>query len=542
MKNSASIRTCSDCGKPFIILPNQRQRYFEYCPICHKAWQEKQQRQRDEAAAAEWKKAREKETAEFNEKFGLLETVELSKVPADLKSLYIIGNGFDLMHGVKSSYYDFRNSIGKRNALIGALETAFTPDDIWADFEESLGHINIDSIGSRAMADMWLDTFGFFSDKEESASTFFMATEAAANPIATVANDLQPALRRWVNKLKVRTEDRPLSDLIDPAAKALCFNYTEFVEGLYGVRDVCYIHGCRKDKHGKLIIGHRSDVEIPPLRESHKEPRTHKQAVIDAAQNNALGLIASCDKALTKDSQKIIANHCEFFNSLSGISQIVVVGHSVSRVDWPYFGEVKKNAPNVRWFFGVHGLRDLENVLHLTEEMHLENYCMFRTDKIKTAQEAEPAHGAKKNPSHEKTFKDGDKSVTIDGKNLCIERTGYSPLEIILPSMADRVAFLDEHLILRLDDIDKHLLLFLFADGVCKFIAPLKAPKNQALLNRRLRHVYATESEITFVYNNRIRAFDLSTGKVTCTRAERGAKDHKFDGVDIIEDLTGKPR
>lgn len=29
-------------------------------------------------------------------------------------SLYVIGNGFDMLHGVRSSYYDFSKTLGKR--------------------------------------------------------------------------------------------------------------------------------------------------------------------------------------------------------------------------------------------------------------------------------------------------------------------------------------------------------------------------------------------------------------------------------------------
>ena len=31
--------------------------------------------------------------------------------------LYVLGNGFDLMHGVKSSYYDFQKTLGKNSHL-----------------------------------------------------------------------------------------------------------------------------------------------------------------------------------------------------------------------------------------------------------------------------------------------------------------------------------------------------------------------------------------------------------------------------------------
>ncbi|HHV19544.1 MAG TPA: hypothetical protein GXZ27_12010 [Thermoanaerobacterales bacterium] len=38
-------------------------------------------------------------------------------------TLFVIGNGFDIMHGVPSSYYNFRDTIGKNNILRFTLET-----------------------------------------------------------------------------------------------------------------------------------------------------------------------------------------------------------------------------------------------------------------------------------------------------------------------------------------------------------------------------------------------------------------------------------
>lgn len=66
--------------------------------------------------------------------------------PKDGHVLYIIGNGFDLMHGVKSSYYAFRDSLGKQNSLRKILESYLTPEDIWAYFENALAHFDISFI------------------------------------------------------------------------------------------------------------------------------------------------------------------------------------------------------------------------------------------------------------------------------------------------------------------------------------------------------------------------------------------------------------
>lgn len=106
--------------------------------------------------------------------------------------------------------------------------------------------------------------------------------------------------------------------------------------------------------------------------------------MIDAAQDNVLDLIGQYDEELTKNSQEIIKNHQDFFEGLACTDQIVVIGHSLSPVDWDYFIEVKKKAENVHWYFGIHGLNDLRNMSKLTKSLDIKNYSVFRTDGIWT--------------------------------------------------------------------------------------------------------------------------------------------------------------
>lgn len=56
-------------------------------------------------------------------------------------SLFIIGNGFDLMHGIPSSYYNFRDSLGNNSRVKYHLETSIHIEDIWEDFENNLAYL-----------------------------------------------------------------------------------------------------------------------------------------------------------------------------------------------------------------------------------------------------------------------------------------------------------------------------------------------------------------------------------------------------------------
>ena len=161
-------------------------------------------------------------------------------------SLYVIGNGFDMLHGVRSSYYDFSRTLGKRSSVRFYLEKYLKVDDLWADFEGALGKINIEAMCQPYIIDNFLDINGAY-DEDAGAAEIYMSAEMAVEPILSMSTELMDRFRKWIGSLHTNTNDRPLCNVIKDG-KVLNFNYTEFVEDLYGVDagNICYIHGCRK--------------------------------------------------------------------------------------------------------------------------------------------------------------------------------------------------------------------------------------------------------------------------------------------------------
>lgn len=81
--------------------------------------------------------------------------------------LYIIGNGFDIYHGINSRYSDFKNYVHVTDyELFQTLEKYFNTDELWSDFEETLAYIDADEIIDDASnylvsygADDWSDAY-----------------------------------------------------------------------------------------------------------------------------------------------------------------------------------------------------------------------------------------------------------------------------------------------------------------------------------------------------------------------------------------------
>lgn len=542
-KKTIELR-CSNCGEIFIHKCNNKP-LPSCCAYCYDAMKkaleqqiaEEKQRKEDE----EWLKRSIADKKRFEEQLLQVAAVPIEKLKPQGCTLYIIGNGFDLMHGVNSSYRAFRDFLGKNSNLCSKLELYLKPEDIWADFEDALGHINMDMMANPYVIGDMLDFSGFFED-DSGAAEYYMALEMAAEPMRSIAEDLEKKFRAWIEKLEIGTNDRPLKALFHDD-KVLCFNYTEFVEKLYGMSEsnICYIHGCRKGKKGhpkeKLILGHKpgaSEEEYDLIRGLRRK-KSYRSRVIDMAQEGVVRLLTEYDEKLTKDSQFIISAHRKFFEGLTDVENVVVIGHSISPVDWDYFLEVAKKAPDAQWYFGCHGMHDLENVLHLADALGIAP-IVFRTDGISVTKIPEsvkmphihkPAPKKIKSPDRNWNVQWLGKKISIMGNNGQIHRVLWENIKHCFFAPSSDIIFV------VIGGLDAGIPFFRLVNGVWEYIDEMEPVPNQNLLNRRLQYVYLNGEKITFVYNNRIREYSLETGLLVRNQAKRNAKSGHYEGEEI---------
>lgn len=396
--------TCKDCGNGFVITPEE-QRYFKSmgyelpkrCLPCRQA--RKNAKKSAEAEEKAKLKAIEQEASKKKWEEDEKQLEELLKVipfhqsgvhelnlnnPS--RTLVILGNGFDIMHGAKSSYRDFEKTIGKNSSLRFHMETYLDTDDLWSNLEESLGQLNYSIFLNPYIIDMWLDIYGAY-DPDAQAADFFAAVEDAIAPTFEIPGELNKRLKMWVKTLKVDGTKRPFA-MLHGDYKVLCFNYTEFIEELYGAKEdnICYIHGCRKNrkhcKPGELILGHRSGMEEEQWDKVKLKPfkfkNPYKRYIMEAALETAAREAAWYDESTTKNCDDIMKNHEQFFSGLSDIEEVYVIGHSLSEVDYPYFKEVCQKC-KAKWHIGFHSLDDMQRLLVFIDKMGLSNVTVFRT-------------------------------------------------------------------------------------------------------------------------------------------------------------------
>lgn len=87
---------------------------------------------------------------------------------------------------------------------------------------------------------------------------------------------------------------------------------------------------------------------------------------------------------------------------------------------------------------------------------------------------------------------------------------------------------------------DDGIFLFSRKNGEWELINELKSFETQNLINRRLCHVMVTGSEITFVYNNRIRKYSLDDGSLSENQQIQGAGKKEYPGTDIMQQIVPK--
>ena len=182
-----------------------------------------------------------------------------------------------------------------------------------------------------------------------------------------------------------------------------------------------------------------------------------------------------------------------------------MIGHSISRVDWDYFIEIKKRTEKVDWYFCIFGLNDLKNMEDVVQILTIEKYSVFRTDGIRTkTNKVDSGKPRISSRPKSRVFKYNDTIVTI---NETYDLMINGKDELILPNSVKKVVFIGDYILMTIDDLDGSILLFKRQEKSWSFVDRLESFEHQSLINRMLNHVYYEGNFITFVFNNRVRKY-----------------------------------
>lgn len=282
--------------------------------------------------------------------------------------LNIIGNGFDLYHGLPSSYLYFAKYLIKSEEefyetfcqiyginymkMIGptiAHDYILIAEDIfWSSFEAKLADVSDDFVLNHIPDDLGLEN---------------------PDPVDIeinddiISEDLNKHFENWIEKtLNVEDNYEIIKNIyiesdykldLDENDFFLQFNYTQTIEKLYDIdaNNILYIHGkCGEE----LVVGHGDDKRI--LQIENEIEVLEKDYSFVQSQNNRITenyCILRYLQKTRKDTESCRRDAKWFYKNRvkSNVEKICVYGLSLGDVDLPYLEDVRKIYPNAKWYF-----------------------------------------------------------------------------------------------------------------------------------------------------------------------------------------------
>lgn len=283
-----------------------------------------------------------------------------------MKNLFVIGNGFDIFHGLDTKYKSFLMYLENENKTLHKLLCKYICEKaMWSNMEKELGEIDYETLKE----DNYEYCLNYHDDdwKDSANHDFQNMIEASLS----FSEKVPCYFREWIKEINTKLDDNfdKISDITSIESLFLNFNYTDTLEKNYFIpeKNILYIHG-KALRNDKLIIGHNNKKFENDYENNYEDVR-----VIEGDE-----LIYNYFKSTFKDTEKIYAANIEFFKLLSKIEKIYIYGHSLSYVDFNYFLEIKKHTlPNAYWHISYFDSEDKRRAEEFVKELNLERYKIY---------------------------------------------------------------------------------------------------------------------------------------------------------------------
>lgn len=246
--------------------------------------------------------------------------------------LYVIGNGFDLWHGIPSKFSDFKRYVAIHDPrIVEEVETYLPAGDEWGQLEQALAEMDVDALVDNL--GQFMPSYGADDWSDAGHHDFQYEVESCVDRLSV---GLKGQFTNWVKGLPIpgRADLKRALTTLDPNALYLSFNYTPTLSKIYGIdpQRVCFIHGSAALQDDELILGHAWNPSSRPSLNSRDDVEDMDVRLYEANQ-----IIDDYFSSTFKQSDKIIRRHIDFFNNLSNVEQVIILGHSLSDVDAAYF-------------------------------------------------------------------------------------------------------------------------------------------------------------------------------------------------------------
>lgn len=286
----------------------------------------------------------------------------------DFHHLFIIGNGFDKNHELKSGYGDFKNWLLSHHPEDVYLLSKFLPDDkkemLWGSFEEALGNFDLDEVKNND-----LQNFAVITLIDEDGKEHYIGPDIADPDIFGRLGRLFSEWAKDINKElgKVNPKYKFPDDSL-----FLTFNYTDTLELAYKITEdkVKHLNG-RAATDDSVIIGH--DRQVNPFEVYSSNSYNARK------ENNEFQQLSEYAN-LSKDGNKQVeqALSKRYKEYLSKVEEVTVMGHSYEKVDDSYFSTIIRHLPGgIIWRLGYHTEEDRNHLDTFIKKFEITDYNIF---------------------------------------------------------------------------------------------------------------------------------------------------------------------
>jgi len=287
-----------------------------------------------------------------------------------MRKLYVIGNGFDLYHGMETSYYSFGLFLNNVNRTIYDYLVKYycLPDIVrgdeggygnllWSEFESALSELDYETVLDDNSDYLASPGSPEFRDRDWHAFQIEME-----NIVGDLTCNLFEVFRKFILQVKYPSLFNINKITLEGKALYFTFNYTDTLERLYEISEenILYIHEKASCDDVTLILGHGIDPtefihEDPkPLEglsdEKQEKWKEHMSDNHDFSYESGKQELMGYFSNSYKDTESIIAKNENFFNKINDLTKVVILGHSLAEIDLPYFEKIFRSVQeNAEW-------------------------------------------------------------------------------------------------------------------------------------------------------------------------------------------------
>jgi len=292
----------------------------------------------------------------------------------EYKRLYVIGNGFDLHHGMPTSYRSYRiwleenhHDVYKR--LNELYSDGMDEAEWWNDFETNLGYV-VDLRG-RIENTAWVNQPTEDELERDRVIDGHRGAGDVQEEMSRVIDSIKGTFHEWVDSLpKANSGNMVKMETAD--SFFINFNYTNTLENVYKVspEDILHIHGGLGND--EYVIGHgRNYNEVEEDAEPSIEPwdgiEDPSEYGIDASDD----MITEHTKkeyvkqimSLRKPVPEILTTNKDVFDNLHTVKEVHIYGLSFSDVDAAYLRKIVDSvSPDATFEVNFFSDRDKEKI------------------------------------------------------------------------------------------------------------------------------------------------------------------------------------